>query len=547
MAYINADRRSDLNVKQDDLLASKRFVLERKPDTILFYELEEAVVLDVVMDENHPEVLENAVIVEDMPPNMDDSPAQVGDPDYGRIGCIKFRFLNSEKNKLKEQLNWAYPIENTGVTEWPLMNEVVIIGQYLGKFFYSRKLNANSMINSNASFITEKVAGRVGENLNEYSGEPYEGPESRLNFEGGSNYKGVLGNYFKFNPKIRMLKRYEGDTLLESRFGSTIRFGAYDDTRENDDGLNDYEDGGGNPMILIRNRQAPIKKDQGKPANGYTIEDVNLDGSSIQITSGKTISKFQTTVKKVIFQSTPKEEQEKFSPEGSTDFKFPTLDGDQIVINSDRLVFSSKANETIHFSKKRYAIATDDEYTVDAHKQIVMTTNEKTVLNSPFIFLGEYDQGAEPVLLGRTATAWDMALCDWLLLQTNWMIELCEDWLAKHIHDMDSHKDIQVAPKSDWQSKIKKHVSDLKSLREKLIQLRDRAPKNMSNRVFTVGGGGALGQKGGELSPDVPTENNDAEEKNMADPEEPTEEVQKEKKYRIELIYSGGGEKSPIK
>ena len=54
MAYVNAERRSDLNVKQDDLLASKRFVLERKPDSAFFYELEEAVVLDVVMDENHP-------------------------------------------------------------------------------------------------------------------------------------------------------------------------------------------------------------------------------------------------------------------------------------------------------------------------------------------------------------------------------------------------------------------------------------------------------------------------------------------------------------
>ena len=116
MAYVNAERRSDLNVKQDDLLASKRFVLERKPDSAFFYELEEAVVLDVVMDENHPLVKNNAVMAGAMPPNMDGSEVEQGTEDYGRIGCIKFRFLNSERNKKKEQLNWAYPIECTGIT-----------------------------------------------------------------------------------------------------------------------------------------------------------------------------------------------------------------------------------------------------------------------------------------------------------------------------------------------------------------------------------------------------------------------------------------------
>jgi hypothetical protein len=43
MAYNTVDRRAEQNTKQDDMLASKRFVIERKPDTNLFYELEEAI------------------------------------------------------------------------------------------------------------------------------------------------------------------------------------------------------------------------------------------------------------------------------------------------------------------------------------------------------------------------------------------------------------------------------------------------------------------------------------------------------------------------
>jgi hypothetical protein len=547
MPHFLFNRRSDLNLKQDDSIASKRFVIERKADTALFYEMEEAVVLDVIYDETHPHVQKNAVDVDEIPPNIDGKKPEPGSIDYGRIGCIKFRFLQSEKNKEKERLNWAYPMENTGITEWPLLNEKVVVVEYSKKWYYTRKLNFKSLVNSNASFKTERINGREEENFNEYTGEPYEGPLSKMNYDGGKDYEGVLGYYFKFNNKIRALKRYEGDTIFESRFGSTIRFGAYDSNRTNDNGLGEYADGGGNPKILIRNRQAPIKGEQGKFANGYTEEDVNKDGSSIHITSGKTESSFSPTTKKVMFRADIKEEQPGYSPDGATDFNYPKQDGDQIVINSDRLIFSSKANETFHFSKKRYAVVTDDEYTVDSHKQIVLTTNERTTINSPFIFLGQFEKAVEPVLMGRTTTNWNMALCDWILLQTNWMIELCEEWLAKHVHKDDTGRDMQFPPKSEWEEKLKKQVSDLKKLRESLIKLRDDAPKNMSQRVFVVGGGGAPGLKGGELAADsAMDENSENLAEDEAEKEKQDEEDENKKTYKLELIYEGGGENSPV-
>ena len=166
MAHTVTERRSDLNIKQDDLLASKRFVIERKPDTSYFYELEEAVVLDIVLNEDHPMFKSSELEPNDWPPNIDGSAPIPGDKDYSVIGTIKFRFLNSEIGKEKEKLAWAYPIENTGITEWPLLNEIVIIGKYMGKYFYSRKLNYKSVVNSNASFIVEKVSGLVEQNYN---------------------------------------------------------------------------------------------------------------------------------------------------------------------------------------------------------------------------------------------------------------------------------------------------------------------------------------------------------------------------------------------
>lgn len=549
MAYEVIQKNYESARIQEDGLASKRFVREYKPDKVYFYEFEPAVVLDIILDEKHPYFSSKKIIAEDTPPDITGGEPTSDQNNYSSIGRIKFRFYYSQKGQDKETLFWASPLENTGVTEYPLLNEVVAVVKYLDSFYYTRKINVKSLINANADFAIERRAGLVDQNFDEYAGQPnvpMKGPQSQTNYEGGENYTGVLGSYFKFNPNIRTIKRYEGDTLLESRFGSSIRFGSYDSNRENDNGLGEYSDNGGNPYTLIRNRQAPVSKDPTSPGftnRGYVTESINDDGSSIHITSGKTVSEFITTCKKIMYQDGVSEEQEAFSPPGGTDFKFPKLDGDQIVINSDRLIFSSKANETFHFSKKRFSLVTDDEFTIDAHKQIVITTNEMTSINSPLIFLGEAYQMAEPALLGRTTTLWHISLCNWLLNQTNWMIELCEEWLAKHVHDDDSHKDVQKAPKDPWVSKMKSHVDALKKLREELIALRDEAPKNMSKRVFLVGGGGAPGFSGGELAPETSTSTTSSDRKPNQQPpedspEEPVSPSTIEKEYEIVRVQS---------
>jgi hypothetical protein len=115
-----------------------------------------------------------------------------------------------------------------------------------------------------------------------------------------NKYGQFLGKYFKANNIVRPLKNYEGDTIIESRFGSSIRFGCYEDNPEIDTGTSEgngdaYNNNLGNPMILIRNRQKPRAGEE--DTYSHTIlEDINHDGSSIHITSGKTKSKFAPTL-----------------------------------------------------------------------------------------------------------------------------------------------------------------------------------------------------------------------------------------------------------
>ena len=408
-----------------------------------FYEMEPGIVLDIILDDSHP-IFKSpnnypSINPTDWPDDVSGNPALQTDKNFTWIGRVLVRPLISQQGADKEKLTWAIPLENTGIVEYPLVNETVILVNYFNTLYYSRKLNIKGFLNNNADFKKEKISGlnsgnREIEVSNSDKTTPYQGP---LSYTVSKKYKnvdnvGVMGRYFWSNNNIRSIKKYEGDSVIESRFGQSIRFSAYDSNRQNDQSSPQYKDyvnkdklknpkfpdsitGGGNPMILIRNRQRPIKLDMSeKNTGGFVSEDINNDGSSIHITSGLTESSFIPTIKKTIFQEA-KEEISAFSPTGCSPFKFPKLIGDQIVINSDRLVFSSKAEETLHFSKKRYAITTDSEYTVDAMDQIVITSNTKTVLNSPVIYLGEYDKTSEPVVLGQTTVDWLYDLCDWIL------------------------------------------------------------------------------------------------------------------------------------
>lgn len=487
-----------------------------------FYEIEPGLVLDIILDKDHPYLKKVPFTLNNdkWPASISGKQAEKTDPDYTWVGRVLVRLLYSQRNVEKEDLIWAIPLE-ANPSEYPLLNEIVGVVSYLGQYYYTRQINAVNLPNANADFNLELTNGGFrkepqapvegNRELRLEDKDPYvsfQGPTSKLRVNGGTGYQGALGRYFSFNPRVRSLKRHEGDLIVESRFGQSIRMGAYSDVREDDKGYNsdfagyadykgngqkykvdgkEFEAGGGNPMILIRNRQRPLTElnketkvyenvpvvkgtAEEKNVGGYIAEDVNNDGSSLHMTSGTTVSNFKTNCLKRLWGN-GSEEQSGFN--GVTQFKFPKLLGDQIVINSDRLILSSKRGETFHFSKKRYAVVTDDEYTVDAHNQIVFTTNNKTVLNSPAIYLGEYDQTNEPVLLGQTSVNWLYDLCQWLLIHTHWY---------KH-----THPDAGNANPDKTQTTVQA---------ASLTQLRDQLNTLMSRRVFVVGGGLAPGKNG---------------------------------------------------
>lgn len=517
--------------KDVNLLATKRDIKFLLTDIQSNMQFEPAVVLDIILDDTHPEIQDKGHFLDfdQWPENYIGEEATWDDYDYTWIGRVKIRLLNSNTTLPKEGLAWALPLE-TGISEYPLVNEIVGVVTYQGNLYYSRKINYRNFINNNADVGFEMTYGANTGNREEFVDstdpmEDYKGPVSKLTFKGGYGFEGALGRYFMANPNIRSLKRFEGDTVIESRFGSSVRFGAYDDDRTKDKGyslnpldnfsgyddyaigggkknnfFNDkFEVGGGNPMIIIRNRQRNLRKssdiiphprlpiiekiendafgDPERNVGGYMLENINHDGTSIHITSGCTISSFVTTCYKKIFGNDSREEVDAFCPNGATTFVWPVLNKDQLVLNTDRITLSSRYGETFHFSKKRYGIVTDSEYTVDAHDQIVFTTHNKTVINSPAIYLGQYDEANEPVLLGQTSVDWLWDLCEWLRIHTH-----------MYLH---SHPDAGGANPDRTQERVQLPP---------LLALQDRLNKLLSRRVFVTGGGYSPGQDGENIT-----------------------------------------------
>ncbi len=472
-----------------------------------FYEVEMGVVLDIVLDLKHPvftgtHLYRHTIDTKRWPVDLTDAPPAEGDPDLSWVGRALVRPLVSGKLTEKDQLKWAHPLDNN-FSEYPLINETVALIEQGGTLYYTRKLNYHNWPNNNLDFtVEESVTGKGNTIL--FGKGPYTGKmESKTNWKGDKGYHGFAGQYFYANPKVRAVRRWEGDMVVECRHGSSIIMKAFDKNRGNDAGdpkLPDYKNSG-NPMLILRNRQRKLLKEgeplslqhspnpctvvgtkEEKNVGGNLEENINHDGSSVYMTCGLTESEWKTTCFKRMFHDEKDEEVAKFK--GPSSFVYPNpMKGDQIVVNTDRLVLSSRYEEILAYSKKRFGICTDNEFTVDAHQQMVLTTHTKIVLNSPAIYLGEYDKTDEPVLLGQTTVnlLWDF-------------LEMFKQHVHKHEH---SHVDAGDPSPRMTQEPTNPFIQQATALQVRLKSL-------LSRRVYVTGGGFSPGQNGASIPEGTP-------------------------------------------
>ena len=100
--------------------------------------------------------------------------------------------------------------------------------------------------------------------------------------------------------------------------------------------------------------------------------------------------------------------------------QLPTvLNGNQIVLNSERVLMSAKTQEFGIFSKRKFFVTTDDEITFNSKRRFVVKTDIHASIEAPSVHLGLYTTRNHPSLKGDCVKWWLDDLCDWLSSHTH--------------------------------------------------------------------------------------------------------------------------------
>jgi hypothetical protein len=175
-----------------------------------------------------------------------------------------------------------------------------------------------------------------------------------------------LGKTFDDNLSIYPLLPYEGDIIYEGRYGNSIRLGS---TIGNSVISNEWSNGAnyenGDPITIIRNGQT--KDDTNVENNKYswvpTLEKINQDKSSIYLTSNQQLPLFPASVNNFSFsKSTPPTNVGQY-------------EGNQIILNSGRLVFNAKSDSILALANKSIQLSCNETLGIDA-KQISLTADK---------------------------------------------------------------------------------------------------------------------------------------------------------------------------
>jgi hypothetical protein len=308
-------------------------------------------------------------------------------------GCIKFRTRETSVSSDKE-LPIAYPFDKS-FKNLPIKNEIVEILKLQNGVFYYRRITPtfNPSVTATATAIKDEFAkdsNQKGSSEN-YNNVSVTGI-SNTNQSDDSKTDG-FGQYYETQRGLHNLKLYEGDLVIEGRFGNTIRLSGYNNPQKKF-----------SPSLIIRNNESLYQRTDKFPENQTVEEDFNRDGSIISLTSDQFELPFTPGT---------------LSDKGSTDFEtkpasfqnYPTkLIGDQILLNSGRIILSAKNAEMIFFSKKNYGFVSDGGMSIDNKLGIDVTvgdninfvTNDKDIVfytGQGSIFLGSTE--LEPLVKGQ--------------------------------------------------------------------------------------------------------------------------------------------------
>jgi hypothetical protein len=264
-------------------------------------------------------------------------------------GAITYRF----ESRIKTE-EYAFPFDKNNLT-FPIKGETVVILKIEDNTYwlpYSTTPYPNYRRNSNVFDQSKSTSNDSGTLTPEKS--PTKGE-------------------YKVNEKIKFLKPRQGDTIITGRNGNTIRFSDLFLTED---------DKTSSPSIFIRNVQDKELDD--KKISTLVDENFNKDGTYIYITSNKVkipynITENDSNLKKAFNEKKAYSLDEK----GSNKIDYPKddeLKGNQLYVNSDRILLSARVNEFLVFGQKQVGVFSGGRFSVDAMNDVYMFANKSNII-----------------------------------------------------------------------------------------------------------------------------------------------------------------------
>mgnify|MGYP001208704825 FL=1 len=279
-------------------------------------------VVDIILNENHPKFEELG--------------------GWSSIGTIFYLDVEVSNNNLNNSLTAKPLLSNS--KNYPLVNEFILLFKLPNKQIFFNESNSTSYFYLNPISIWNNPHLNAYPNVELASttqpsekksyqaieeGQTRKSSNEEINYDYNSP---LIGGTFIERSNIHPLLSFAGDIITEGRWGNSIRFGS---TAKTDSILydNNWSNTGddGNPITIIRNGQPNDASEE-----GYLpiIEDINKDLSSIYLTSNQSIPLSSSiTSNPTISNNTPE--------------SVGSYQGSQVMVNSDRLVFNTKADSII--------------------------------------------------------------------------------------------------------------------------------------------------------------------------------------------------------
>ena len=270
----------------------------------------------------------------------------------GLDGAISVEILSNTSNTTSNSIPRVYPLFPNNQS-YPLINETVVILPLI-----SNNSSNNSIDTTYYYISTINLWNSVETNP--------------LVLNNTSDFK--PGTYFNEKGTINPLYSFEGDYIIEGRFGNSIRLG---NTVPNNTAPlnNNWSKTGslGDPITIISNGLHSIS-----PSFNSITEDINSDKSSIYLTSTQQLPIEVSSQNDYLSYPSPPTSPKEYV-------------GNQVILNSGRILFNSTKDHILLSSAKSINLNTVESVNIDAATQ--------TVIQTPELYLGGINT-AQPVVLG---------------------------------------------------------------------------------------------------------------------------------------------------